>query len=72
MISNEPDIKKKKGMKRQNDSHWKALLILACITILLGIIIVCNPFSTLNALTSVVGVVLAYDGVTRAIAALRR
>ena len=60
------------SMKRQNDSHWKALLILACITILLGIIIVCNPFSTLNALTSVVGVVLAYDGVTRAIAALRR
>ena len=48
------------------------MLILACITIVLGIIIVCNPFSTLNALTSVIGIVLAYDGVTRFLAAVRK
>ena len=60
------------SMKRRANSHWKPMLILACITIVLGIIIVCNPFSTLNALTSVIGIVLAYDGVTRFLAAVRK
>jgi uncharacterized membrane protein HdeD (DUF308 family) len=60
------------SMKRRENSHWKPMLILACITILLGIIIVLNPFSTLNALTSVIGIVLAYDGVTRFLAVVRK
>lgn len=60
------------SMKRRANSHWKPMLILACITIVFGIIIVCNPFSTLNALTSVIGIVLAYDGVTRFLAAVRK
>ena len=58
------------SMKKQEGKPWKAMLLLSVITILLGIMIICNPFSMLNVLTIVIGVVLVYDGLTKVIAAV--
>ena len=58
------------SMKKQEGKPWKAMLLLSVITILLGIMIICNPFSMLNVLTIVIGAVLVYDGLTKVIAAV--
>ena len=60
------------SMKKQEGKPWKAMLLLSVITILLGIVIICNPFSTLNVLTIVIGVVLVYDGLTKVIAVVKK
>ena len=60
------------GMKKQEGKTWKAMLLLSVITILLGILVICNPFSTLNVLTIVIGAVLVYDGLTKVIAVVKK
>lgn len=60
------------GMKQREDRSWKVMLILALITIILGIIVICNPFATVSALTSVIGAILVYDGITSAITVLKK
>lgn len=46
-------------------------LILAAITVLLGIILIFNPFKTLTTLIRVIGIVLIYKGVTGLIIRLK-
>lgn len=56
------------SMKKKEGKPWKVMLVLAVITILLGIMVICNPFSTLKVLTIVIGAVLVYDGLSKVIA----
>ena len=60
------------AMRKEKGKPWQTMAILAGITVLLGILVICNPFATLNTLTIVIGVILVYDGVTRVIAAIKK
>ena len=60
------------SMKRHSISAWKYSLVLALISILLGTIILCNPFSTASALISIIGVVLIYDAISNIIIMLKK
>ena len=47
-------------------------LVLAVITLILGLIILFNPFGTVEILATVFGIALAYTGITNLIAALKK
>ena len=52
------------NMKKADIGSWKLALILAVITIILGVILFANPFKTMSTLVRIIGVVLVYKGVT--------
>lgn len=60
------------SMKQHGISAWKYSIVLSLITIALGVIILCNPFSTVSALISIIGVVLIYDAISNILIALKR
>lgn len=49
---------------RKLGGRWTAALILSVITLILGLVILLNPFKTMAALVRVIGFVLIYQGVT--------
>lgn len=51
-------------MKRLGIAAWKPSIILAAISVILGIVILCNPFGTVSALVRIIGVVLIYKAIT--------
>ena len=50
--------------RRAGVAQWAVLLALAILTVVLGWVIVGNPFSTLEIAVSVIGAGLIYEGVT--------
>ena len=58
--------------KRRNEVSWKPLFIFSVITILLGVVILCRPFATADLLTTLIGIVLAYDGITTLLTAKKK
>jgi uncharacterized membrane protein HdeD (DUF308 family) len=44
--------------------RWWLALILALLTVVLGAVIILDPFTTLNALLMLIGVALIYDGIS--------
>ena len=59
-------------MKKAGAQRWSLAAVLSVVTILLGVIILCNPFSTAVMLMKITGVVLIYDGVVSLIMAFLR
>jgi len=51
-------------MKRLGITAWKPSIILAAISVILGIVILCNPFGTVSALVRIIGIVLIYKAIT--------
>lgn len=51
-------------MKRLGMSVWKQSIVMAIISVVLGIVILCNPFGTVSTLVRIIGVVLIYKAVT--------
>lgn len=51
-------------MKQVDIGSWKTALILAVITVVLGVVVLVNPFKTMSVLVRIVGIVLIYKGIT--------
>lgn len=49
--------------KMQYDNWWVALL-LSLLTVALGIILICNPFTAVDVVVRLIGVFLIYDGLS--------
>lgn len=50
--------------RKSNYHRWKASLVMAVLTIVLGLLIVLNPFSTMEMLVVAIGVIIIYNGVS--------
>jgi len=55
-------------LMRVKAKGWIAVLIIAIVMTVLGIVAVCNPFATATALTVFSGIILAVDGATDLVA----
>lgn len=51
-------------MKRMECGNWVAMLILAIVNVLVGIVLVCNPFEAAALLFRLIGLALIFSGVT--------
>ena len=50
--------------RRERYNHWIASLAMAILTIVLGLLIMLNPFSTMEVLVVAIGVIIIYNGVS--------
>lgn len=60
-------IKRRSG----TSSAWKVSMLLSLVTILLGLVIFFNPFSTITLLLRVIGISFLYNGIVGMLAALK-
>lgn len=51
-------------MKRLGMAAWKPSIVMAIISVILGVLILCNPFGTVSTLVRIIGVVLIYKAIT--------
>ena len=51
-------------MKRLGMESWKPSIVLAAISVILGVLILLNPFSTVSTLVRIIGIVLIYKAIT--------
>ena len=50
--------------RRENYSRWTAALAMGILTIVLGLLIMFNPFSTMEMLVVAIGAIIIYNGVS--------
>jgi uncharacterized membrane protein HdeD (DUF308 family) len=50
-------------LRRCNYSSWKGILLLALLSVALGVLMIANPFGTMEALVMAIGVILLIEGV---------
>ena len=50
--------------RRERYSRWTASLAMAVLTVVLGLLILFNPFSTMEMLVVAIGVIIIYNGVS--------
>lgn len=65
------DVREAIEVKGYRDEGWMIALILGVISILFGILIIWNPFSSAAVLMTIIGIALIYDGVTDLLIVLR-
>lgn len=53
-------------LQKQSYPRWQAAVVLGLITLLLGIILICNPFAAVETLIRFIGFFLLYDGISDA------
>lgn len=58
------DLKHATNLHQYEDNNWKLAGIFALVTILLGEIVLFNPFSAMSTLIRFIGIFLAYDGIS--------
>lgn len=51
-------------MRRMEYGNWIAMLVFAVVNVLLGILLMCNPFQSANLLFRLLGIGLIFSGVT--------
>lgn len=51
-------------LKKMNDDHWWAVLLLAVLTMAVGVVLICNPFAAIDMAVRVIGICLLYDGLS--------
>ena len=51
-------------MKRMECGNWVGMLILAIVNVIVGIVLVCNPFEAAVLLFRLIGLALIFSGVT--------
>ena len=49
--------------KMQYDNWWEALL-LSLLTVALGVVLICNPFTIVDTVVRIIGAFLVYDGLS--------
>ncbi len=57
-------------LRRCNYSSWKGLLLLAALSVVLGVVMIINPFATMETLVMAIGVILVVEGALNLISAL--
>ncbi len=57
-------VQRSMDAKRAGYERWVALLLLAALTIALGLVLVLNPFASAQVAVAVIGASLIYDGLT--------
>lgn len=65
------DVREAFTVRGYQDEHWGITLVLGIISILLGALILWNPFSSAAVLMTIIGIALVYDGVTDLLIVLR-
>lgn len=50
--------------RRWNYSRWTMSLVVAILTIVLGVLIMLNPFSTMESLVMAIGIIIIYNGIS--------
>ena len=50
--------------RRMGYDRWALSMAMAVLTIVLGLLVMCNPFSTMEMLVMAVGIVIIYNGVS--------
>lgn len=58
------DLRQAQAVKRYGDERWMISMGLGLLSILLGILILWNPFSSASFLMIVIGAALVYDGIS--------
>lgn len=71
VISGIRDLFKAFALRSRTLNLWKVALIFAAITLLLGIVIIYNPFAVQATMVTVMGIGLIYNGVTGLLLALK-
>ena len=51
-------------MKRLGMAARKPIIVMAIMSVILGVLILCNPFGTVSTLVRIIGVVLIYKAIT--------
>lgn len=51
-------------MKRLNYGNWIAMLVLASVNVIFGVVLICNPFKAAVLLFRIIGVGLIFSGLT--------
>ena len=51
-------------LKKMNYSNWWVALLLSILTIALGAVLICNPFTVMDTVVRVIGAFLIYDGLS--------
>ena len=57
-------------LRRCNYDSWKGFLLLAVLSIVLGIVMILNPFGTMETLVMAIGVILIIEGALNLLSAL--
>ena len=50
--------------RRESYAHWAASLAMSILTVVLGLLILFNPFSTMEMLVVAIGVIVIYNGIS--------
>lgn len=58
------DLQGALNLRSGGSGHWWPAFLFALITLVLGAIVIWNPFASINALLMLVGIALIYDGVS--------
>ena len=58
------DLQASINIRRAGFEKWWVSLLLSAVTLLLGVLIILNPFSALDALLILIGIVLVFDGIS--------
>lgn len=53
---------------RAKQGNWVGIMVLAVVTVIVGLLAICNPFKTGSVLLRVIGIGLAFGGITDLIA----
>lgn len=59
-------------MKKSNQASWKLAVVLAVITLIIGLVILFNPFVTVEVLVAITGIALIYEGVVNLLIGLKQ
>ncbi len=51
-------------LRRSGSSRWLAAAVLSVITVVLGLLLLLNPFGAVSTLVRVLGIVMVYNGLT--------
>lgn len=51
-------------LARVNGNGWGAVILMAVINIVVGVVALCNPFSTATLLIRIIGIGMVYSGIT--------
>lgn len=51
-------------LARVNGKGWGAVILMAVINIVVGVVVLCNPFSTATLLIRIIGIGMVYSGIT--------
>ena len=58
------DLQGALNLRSAGAQQWKIAGVIAAITLVLGIIVIWNPFVSINVLLMLVGIALIYDGLS--------